>query len=327
MRTGVVIVTWNSARHIDACLAACVAHLPPPAGRILVVDNASSDDTVQRASAFESVQVIANQANAGFAGAMNQGFRELADCDVVIMLNPDAQIAHGIAALADAARQPGVGAAGGLLVDHRGHPQVGFCVRRFPTPLALCLELLAINRMWPGNPVNRRYRCLDLDLSRPAEVDQPAGALIAVNRNAWSHVEGLCEEFHPLWFEDVDFMKRLRASGYRVLYVPDAKAVHAGGHSLESLDWGDRQLYWYGSLLRYTSRHFNRLGRWMVSGAVVLGAAPRAVTGMFRRRSLRMLGVYGQVLRLAAGFLRCGRIVPGRRPMGARCAGGVHSET
>lgn len=327
MKTGIVIVTWNSSRHIEACLEACSAQTVLSHDRILVIDNNSADDTAVRARAFPNVSVIANTINAGFAGAVNQGFCELVDCDVVVVLNPDAQIVQGLSILAAAARQPGVGAAGGLLVNPDGTPQTGFCVRRFPTALSLAFELLGINRLWPGNPINRRYRCLGLDLTRPAEVQQPAGALLAVNRTAWSDVQGFNEEFYPLWFDDVDFLKRIAASGRRILYVPEAKAVHTGGHSLETVSWGDRQLYWYGSLLTYARSHLGLLGRGLVSGAVMLGALPRAIAGISQLGVVQTLGIYGRVLRLAAGFRRIERKPPGGNPIGERRAGGVHSET
>ena len=325
MRIGAVIVTWNSAGHIEGCLESCVRHVIPMGGRVLVLDNASSDDTVARASRIQAVQVIANRANAGFAAAVNQGFRELNDCESVLILNPDARVEGGLDVLVAALREPAAGAAGGLLLDPSGSPQTGFCVRRFPSPAALTFEVLGLNRLWRTNPVNRRYRCLDLDLRQAADVEQPAGAFLVVSRTAWETVGGFDERFHPLWFEDVDFLRRLHLRNYRILFRPEARAVHAGGHSLASMSWNERQLYWYGNLLAYASRHFGLPGRWLVCVAVVLGSLPRAVTGIVQRGSVRPLGVYGKVLRLAAGFLRSGRSRPVGDPVQAGCANGVQT--
>ena len=66
-----------------------------------------------------------------------------------------------------------MGAAAGKLTGSQGRPQTGFSVRRFPTPLSLSFEVLGLDRIWPANPVNRRYRCLDLNLEAPADVEQP----------------------------------------------------------------------------------------------------------------------------------------------------------
>lgn len=327
MRIGAVVVTWNSAKYIEACLASCGEHILGQGGRALVIDNGSQDDTVQLARQFQGVEVLAQNANTGFAAAVNLGFRALNDCEAVLVLNPDARIKRGIRAMLAALERQGGGAVGGMLVGEDERPQAGFCVRRLPSPLMLSMEALGLNRIWTSNPANRRYRCLDLDLTKPAEVEQPAGAFVLIGRQAWLAVGGFEEEYYPLWFEDVDFMNRIRAAGFRVSYVPDAVAVHAGGHSLAAICWGTRQLYWYGSLLKYASRHFSRPGRWAVCWAVILGAAARAVTGTFQRRPFQTWGIYGQVVRLAAGFLGKGRKVAAGGSAGEACAGRTESRT
>lgn len=321
MKTGALIVTWNSAGVLRACLEAVTPHVR----RTLVVDNASSDHTLEVARAVPGVEVIANPVNRGFAAAVNQGFSSLDDCEAVLLLNPDASLLDGVAALQAGLSAPDAGAAAGVLVDELGGPQSGFSVRAFPTPAALAFESLGINRIWPRNPVNRRYRCLDFDFTRPADVEQPAGAFLLIRREAWQRAGGFDEGFFPLWFEDVDFLKRLHAGGWRVRFVPQARARHGGAHSIRQLAWDSRWLYWCGSLLRYAVCHFGLPGAFLVAGAVILGSAPKAVTGMIQRRSIQPLGVYGQLVRLTLGSLRAGRNQSGAAPFEARCANDVRS--
>jgi N-acetylglucosaminyl-diphospho-decaprenol L-rhamnosyltransferase len=322
MKTGALIITWNSAGVLRPCLEAALRY----AARVLVVDNASADNTREVAASVPGVEVIANRANRGFAAAANQGFAALDDCGAVLLLNPDAILLAGLDALsAELEANADVAVAAGALVDETSQPQRGFSVRAFPTPAALSFESLGLNRLWPRNPVNRRYRCLDFDYSVAADVEQPAGAFLLIRREAWVQAGGFDEGFHPLWFEDVDFLKRLHASGFRVRYLPAARAFHAGAHSIRQLAWDSRRLYWYGSLLRYTVRHFRLPGAFMVAAAVVLGSAPKAVTGMIQRRSIQPLGVYGQLVRLTMGCLRTGRSKSGTAPVGARCAGDIRS--
>src|SRR5262249_14875254 len=173
---GIVIVTYNSAEHIGSCLDAALA----TSAEVVVVDNASSDATVEEAQKC-GVRVIANPENRGFAAAVNQGIAQL-NVKFVLLLNPDASIVGGLDALRAACELPDVAGAGGLLLDQTGRPQVGFMVRRFPTVAALALEALLLNRVWPNNPINRRYRCLDEDYSREFQVDQPAGAFLMIRR-------------------------------------------------------------------------------------------------------------------------------------------------
>ena len=106
----------------------------------------------------------------------------------------------------DASRQYGLAA--GKLVDKTGVAQKGFTIRRFPTPASLIFELFGINRLWPSNPVNRRYRYLDRDLDQPGPVEQPAGAFLMFRRDVWKRLRGFDESFHPVWFEDVDYCRR-----------------------------------------------------------------------------------------------------------------------
>src|SRR2546427_8387485 len=171
-RTGIVIVTHNSAAHIGRCLDAALKQ----GVEIVVIDNASEDATRDKV-ARHGVRLIANRANLGFAAAVNQGARAM-PTEFLLLLNPDARILTGIEPLETACGQPGVAAAAGKLIEETGRAQAGFNVRRLPAPLALAFEALGINRVWPRNPVNRHYRCHDFNPDLPCTVAQPAGALL-----------------------------------------------------------------------------------------------------------------------------------------------------
>jgi len=292
-RTGVVIVTYNSAQVIERCLGSCIRLAP-----VVVVDNASGDNTAELVRRRSSVNLIANASNRGFASAVNQGVEAL-DTELVLLLNPDIELETPIDALEGACGQPEVGMATGKLVDSLGHVQKGFTLRRFPTPATLAFETLGINRLFPWNPINRRYRCLDLDLSKPVEVEQPPGAFLLFRREVWQRLGGFDTQFHPLWFEDVDFLQRARAMDIKIQYLPEVIARHQGGHSIASMEWGCREVCWYASLLKYASKHFRPYAFRGVSAAVVLGSMFRAVIGVIHRRSFRPLQVYAKVAQLA----------------------------
>ncbi|HEX5226470.1 MAG TPA: glycosyltransferase family 2 protein [Bryobacteraceae bacterium] len=302
MRTGVVIVTYNSADKIERCLESC-GHLP-----VVVVDNASGDATCQLVRGHPFATLIANTTNHGFAGAVNQGVGAL-ESDLVLLLNPDAELKTPLDALEAACLAPGTGIAAGQLAGVKdGRPQRGFAFRRFPQPATLIFEVLGFNRLFPSNALNRSYRCFDFDLSQPAEVEQPAGAFLMFRREVWQRLGGFDTQFYPVWFEDVDFCKRAYDLGLKIQYVPQVTALHEGGHSIASLDWSCREVYWYVSLLRYASKHFRpRAFRW-VSAAVVLGSLFRTAVGVMSQRSFRPIKVYARVGRLAGSSLISGRV-------------------
>jgi GT2 family glycosyltransferase len=141
-------------------------------------------------------------------------------------------------------------------------------------------EVLLLNRAWPRNPWNVRYRCLDLDYQTAQEVEQPAGACLAVKRQAWDELNGFDEEFFPVWFEDVDFCRRLRDKGWKIVYRPDAVFSHFGGHSVNRLAFRDRQFYWYKNLVRYFAKHHSRSQLAILRIGITVGLLLRALLSL-----------------------------------------------
>lgn len=300
----ILIVTHNSAGYIGECLDRAKDAAPT----IVVIDNASTDNTVDLARS-RGVIVQANIDNRSFAYAVNQGVRLISN-ELILLLNPDAMLQTRIDALCEACRRSGVGAAGGRLVDSNQRDQIGFTVRRFPTPAALAFEALLLNRLWKRNPVNWHYRCYDLSLDQPNHVEQPAGALLLFRREAWQQAGGFDEAFAPLWFEDVDFCRRIHDLGWRLEYVPEVVARHEGGHSLQSVTFEARQVYWYANLLRYATKHFSRFSRRMVALAILLGSIPRLVMGIASRGVRGPVVAWWGVVRLAGRSLLPGHARP-----------------
>jgi N-acetylglucosaminyl-diphospho-decaprenol L-rhamnosyltransferase len=281
MPTGsIIVVSYNSELCIETCLDALV-HAQE--WKVIVVDNGSKDRTVEKARRFEpNVAIFSNSENRGFAGAVNQGMRAT-DTDTCVILNPDAIASPGaVEKLAAALTHEGVGAAGGSLTRN-GPPEKGFAIRRFPTLGSAVSEVLLLSRLWPGNPWNRWYRCLDLDFNLSQEVDQPAGACLAMKRKAWEELGGFDESFFPVWFEDVDFCRRLRDRNWKIWYCPEAVFLHSGGHSVHKLSFAKRQSYWYENQLRYFSKHH--------SGAEVTCLRAAIVAGLLLRSLLSFSGL------------------------------------
>lgn len=290
-RATAVIVTYNSGAHLAGAVASCRQFGVP----VVIVDNASTDGTVFP----DGVPVLRNEANRGFAAAVNQGVRAH-ESPFTLLLNPDARLVTGIEPLCDICVANRHTAAAGLLVEADGTPQKGFSIRRLPTAAALAFEVLGINQLWPRNPVNRRYRCADVELNKRQRVEQPAGALFLFRRDDWEELGGFDERFFPVWFEDVDFAKRLLDCGGAIFLEPSVRAHHVGGHSVEKLADSSRIRFWYGSLLRYVVHHFGPLTRRLIAGAVLLGLAARCILGIFLLRGWPVFGAHIHSIRLSA---------------------------
>ncbi len=294
-----VVVSYNSAKYLPGCLSAALRW----AEEVIVVDNASQDDSVSVAKSVAGVHVIDNSRNLGFAGGANQGIGK-ARHEVVLLLNPDAELSTGIEHLRQAAMRDSYGAAAGLLIDPHGRVQTGFSIRRLPTAATLAFEVLGINRLWPSNPVNQRWRCFDLDLEVAQDVEQPAGAFLAIRRRAWEEIGGFDEDFYPVWFEDVDFCRRLRNAGWKIALVPQARAIHAGGHSVGQMDWMDREVQWYVSLLKYAAKHFPVFGRVVIATSLGVASVPRAVLGILQHQSFEPARIWKRLLWISVQSLQ-----------------------
>ncbi len=278
VRRTAIVVTYNSASCVERCLRALTSE---PGWEVLVIDNASQDDTVARASRFaEQARIYRSSVNTGFAGGVNRGVK-LASGDILALVNPDAIVAPGtLDKLANAISTYNAGASGGLLMLAGNRPQTGNIVRRFPTLGSALAELLLLNNIWYRNPWNRSYRYLDLDYSRAQKVDNPAGASLAFRRDAWQSVGGFDERFYPVWFEDVDFCRCLRKAGWEIVYEPSAVFNHDGAHSVGQLSFCNHQLFWYGNLLRYFTKHHSWLQCCVLRAGITTGLTVRAILSL-----------------------------------------------
>lgn len=299
-RCSAIIVTYNSAATIAECLEA----LAEEHCEIVVVDNASQDATVEQVESVRAkipIEFLRISRNLGFAAGVNHGVRA-ATGDVLLLLNPDAIAEPGaIAALLQCMQAESASAAGGALLNASGEPDRGFAFRRLPLLGTLLCETLLVNQIWRANPINRRYRCLDADYSKTQPVEQPAGACLAITRDAWSAVGGMDTQFSPVWFEDVDLCKRLIDAGRKIVYCPTAHFRHTGAHSVGKLAFRDKQVFWYANMLRYARKHFSPgkvltlrmsivAGMVLRSFAALVGAAPNGVN------SSDALRAYGKVM-------------------------------
>ncbi len=293
----ILIVTYNSEEVIGTCLDSCRGK----ADEVIVVDNASTDGTRRELLLRPWVRTVLNETNRGFAAAVNQGFNGI-ESDLVLLLNPDVVLHSGLDSMAQAFEDRAVGAATGRLMGTDGECQDEFHLRRLPSPPTLVLEVLGVNRLWSANPVNRAYR------GAGTGVEQPAGAFLMIRRSAWKKLGGFDESFYPVWFEDVDFCRRLKDDGWRVAYDPGSVAQHVGGHSTSRLSWLERQTFWYGSLLRYAANHYTPVARSVVCMAVMLASPPRMLASLVVRRSLEPVVAFGKVFWLAAHCFVSGRL-------------------
>lgn len=293
-RVAAVVVAYASNAELPRCLESLEGRVE----EAVVIDNCPDVPVPAGLRAAHSwVRWLDNSANRGFAAGVNQGIAATS-APFVLLLNPDCELLTGVDGLVEACRPAQVAGAGGLLVNPDGSPQAGFMARSFPTAWTLAFEVLGLNRVWQGNPVNRRFRLCGLDPAAELRVDQPAGAFLMLKRQALEAVGGLDEGFHPVWFEDVDLCRRLYDAGFTLLYTPRASARHVGAHAVEKLPMPSRLNAWYGGLLRYAEKHFSHRAHSPVRAAVLLGLALRRAYCVAGGGSSADARAYGSLFRL-----------------------------
>lgn len=268
MPVDVVIVAYNSAQDLDACLDG-VAASGDAVGRVVVVDNASPDDSAAVAEAHPSRPTVVRSAtNRGFGAGCNLGFAET-NAPFVLFLNPDAVPEPGAVdtLAATIAAAPRIGAVGARLVDPRDETRAAAAGAE-PGLRSVAGHFLLVSRL---PMAGRLFRPLQLsDASRSARVDWVSGGAMLVRREAFDAVGGFDERLF-LYMEDVDLCRRLREAGWSVGYEPRAIVGHAIGGS-QSVDQPAR---WYGAFHAYLSEHRGRRTARLAAGIAAAGMAAR----------------------------------------------------
>ena len=228
-----VIVTFNSAKVIEGCLAALPSALRDAGkSRVIIVDNASTDETLARvAAAMPSADIVRRRENGGFAAGVNDGFKAATECDIVV-LNPDIRLAAGsVAALRVAAKTSGAGIAVPKLVDTDG--ELLTSLHRRPTVARAFIEaFIGGTRASRIGSLGATIGGLDeYELSK--FIDWASGAAWLVTRECIDTV-GLLDERYFLYSEETEYMLRAADAGLGVYYEPRAVAVHLGGESQTS---------------------------------------------------------------------------------------------
>jgi len=209
-RTSVIIVAYNSGPFLRECIASI--RRTQPDVEIVVVDNASTDDTAAQAKTeFPSITIAQNEKNAGFGAGCNLGTAST-NREFLVFINPDASVLEGW--LEALARPLEKDRSIGLVT-----PKV--MLRADPTRI----NVAGLNVHLSGISMCRGLGLPETALTEQAEVASISGVAFAARRKVFESVGGFDEDFF-LYMEDVDLSLRVWLAGYRCLYVPDAVILH-----------------------------------------------------------------------------------------------------
>jgi len=292
----VIIINYNGGDLLSACIASI---FPQGVQSIIVVDNASSDDSLlfleQNYQNERRLRIIRNARNYGFAKACNIGVQASLQ-PFILFLNPDCVLEpgalHRMVEVLEA--NPVAGMVGGLLIDPDGAEQGGGR-RAVPTPWRSLVRASGLYRFanrWPRLFYDFHLHKQPLP-DAPVEVEAISGALMLVRREAMKDV-GPWDEGYFLHCEDLDWCMRFWQKGWKILFVPDAPVVHQKGSCSQSrpifVEWHKHKgmMRFYRKFFRH--RYPGAL-MWLVALGIWLRFGTVAAYYTARRAGQRLSGV------------------------------------
>ncbi len=298
----VIIVSWNVRDLLQRAVTSVYASWGERPGlEVIVVDNASCDGSVAMLQdSFPQATVVANAENRGFTGGNNQGLA-LADGEFLLLLNPDTEvIGDALPRMVTYLRQhPEVGLLGPQLLNADGSVQSSR--RHFPT-----LPILFLESTWLEKFALRRwlrhYYAQEQPDNMIQEVDWVTGAAMLARREIIAQVGGLDEGFF-MYSEELDWCRRIRQAGRRIVYFPEARIIHYEGRSSEQVIPA-RHIHFQSSKIRYTRKYHGAfvaelLRRWLLAQYVWQIGVEGLKWLIGHRRDLRAARIvaYRQVLK------------------------------
>jgi len=298
MDLSIIIVSWNTRDLLLECLASLRSELEPEPrcepieSEVFVVDNGSDDGSAEAVRERHPwVQLIPLPENRGYAAGNNVALRR-ARGRVILLLNSDVALESGVLAhcLGVLDSESDVGAAGIQLLHPDGRLQNS--IHTYPSawhePVPRALLEIALPRRFPSK---RHVH------TRPIEVDAVLGAVLFVRREVVEDVGFLCEDYF-FFLEETDWCRRMHQAGYRILHIPDSRAIHRSGASSKQKHPLETRIEYHRSL-----HHFLRVHRGPLSAGVarslrviksLLSLAPLAIASLVSvRQRERLRSVWG----------------------------------
>ena len=249
MKLSVVIVSYNVRHYLDECLESVEKALKGLEAEVFVVDNASTDDTLQvLPQKYPWVRFIDNEENVGFSRANNIAIRQSTG-EYVLLLNPDTNVAEPTLreSVSFMDKHPQAGGAGVMMLNGDG-TRAPESRRAIPTPWVSALKMLGFTR---------RYYMSDLPWDKPCRIEVVSGAFCLLRRKALDKV-GLLDEDFFMYGEDIDLSYRLIKGGFENWYLPQT-IVHYKGKSTRKSDYRYVHVF-YQAMLIFFRKHYSHLG-------------------------------------------------------------------
>ncbi len=270
-KLSVVIVNYNVKYFLEQCLCSVQAATTGFDVEIWVVDNASTDGSVDYLRPlFPNVKFIENDDNPGFAKANNQALRKCRG-EYVLLLNPDTIVGDSLRTLCCFMDEhPEAGGVGVKMINAHGVflPE---SKRSFPSPRVSFCKLFGLSKLFPRSRRYASYSLPYLNENEQHSVEVLSGAFMLLRHEALDKI-GLLDESFFMYGEDIDLSYRMILNGYTNYYLPE-RILHYKG---ESTKYADKKYLdaFYAAMLIFYKKYYPHSGWWM-SGMIRLSVNVR----------------------------------------------------
>ncbi len=224
----VVIVSYNTKELLLQLLNSLTAELKnlPGKSEVIIVDNASQDDTVVEVTKkYPDIKIIVNDTNYGFSHANNIAITQ-SKGKYILLLNSDIRVQENSLkeTLSYLEENPGMGVITSKVVLPIGSIDPA-CHRGFPTPWASFCYLIGLEKLFPKIKLFSGYHMWYLDINKIHEIDSPSGAFYMIKREVVKDVGKLDEDYF-MYGEDLDWSYRIKKKGWKIIFFPEVSVIH-----------------------------------------------------------------------------------------------------
>jgi GT2 family glycosyltransferase len=288
----IVIVNYNVRFFLEQALRSVFKATANLSVQVWVVDNASSDDSMDMVKQkFPSVQIIENKDNVGFARANNMALRQL-NADYVLLLNPDTLLEESSLSKCFhfMENNPKAGALGVRMIDGTGNflPE---SKRGIPTPWVAFCKTFGLSALFPSSKQFNTYHLGFLSEFETSEAPVLSGAFMFIRMEALKKA-GLLDEDFFMYGEDIDLSVRILQAGFKNYYFPETTIIHYKGESTRKGTVNYVRIF-YQAMILFAEKHFagknRRLYVFLLHTAIYLRAFGTLVGSFFKKTGLPLL--------------------------------------
>ncbi|MCL2289477.1 MAG: glycosyltransferase family 2 protein [Bacteroidetes bacterium] len=305
MQLSIVIVNYNVKHFLMQCLQSVQKAIAGMEAEVFVVDNASSDDSVEMLQEkFPWVNLIANTENVGFSCANNQAIK-LAKGEFILLLNPDTLVEEDtfVKCIDFMKQTPDAGALGVKMINGNGEflPE---SKRALPIPSVAFYKIFGLSKLFPRSKKFGSYHLTYLDNDKTQSVEVLSGAFMFIRKKVLDEI-GLLDETFFMYGEDIDLSYRIIKAGYKNYYLPDPRIIHYKGESTKkgSINY---VVVFYKAMQIFAKKHFTNKKSFLLTWILNLAIWFRASLAIGKRVAASLLlplldisFIYGGMLLLA----------------------------